>query len=192
MCARNPACMSNQLLIDQTAGERPVSLCPEVDLVIPVYNEQHVLQSSVRTLDAYMSSAFRLRHRITIADNASTDATLAVAEQLAAELPAVQVRHLAAKGRGRALREAWLASDADVVGYMDVDLSTDLGALPALLAPLLEERADIAIGTRLAARLAGHAQPQARADLALLQHPAAGRARGRLLRRPVRLQGRAA
>ena len=76
-----------------------------------------------------------IKNPITIADNASTDQTWAVAERLAAELPQVHAVHMDQKGRGRALKQVWLASDADVVAYMDVDLSTDLAALAPLVAP---------------------------------------------------------
>ena len=89
--------------------------------------------------------------RITIADNASTDNTLAVAQALAEELPDVGVIHLDEKGRGGALYTAWMASEADVVAYMDVDLSTDLSALMPLVAPLISGHSDVAIGSRLAA-----------------------------------------
>ena len=53
-------------------------------------------------------------------------------------------------GRGRALRGIWSQSDAEVLAYMDVDLSTDLNALLPLVAPLLSGHSDLAIGTRLA------------------------------------------
>jgi glycosyltransferase involved in cell wall biosynthesis len=120
-----------------------------VEIVIPVHNEQRVLAASVRELHRYLTSEFTFAFQITIADNASTDATLEIAAALARDLTEVAVLHLEQKGRGRALRAAWSASDADVVAYMDVDLSTDLSALPALLLPLLQVRGDIAIGSRL-------------------------------------------
>jgi glycosyltransferase involved in cell wall biosynthesis len=123
---------------------------PAVEIVIPVYNEQHVLPTSVRRLREHVLGELAIPFAITIADNASTDGTLDRALSLARELPEVQVLHLERKGRGRALRAAWGASKADVVAYMDVDLSTDLAALGELLAPLLEGRADLAIGSRLA------------------------------------------
>ena len=85
-----------------------------------------------------------------IADNASTDETLRIAMALAEDLPGVELLALTEKGRGRALRAAWERSEADVVCYMDADLSTDLRALPPLLAPLLSGHSDVAIGTRLA------------------------------------------
>jgi putative flippase GtrA len=122
---------------------------PALDVVVPVHNEEADLESSVRRLHAHLSAGFPYRFRITVADNASTDGTLATAERLAAELPEVSVTHLAEKGRGRALRAAWSTSDAPVLAYMDVDLSTDLAALAPLVAPLLSGHSDLAIGTRL-------------------------------------------
>ncbi|HET8766761.1 MAG TPA: bifunctional glycosyltransferase family 2/GtrA family protein, partial [Pedococcus sp.] len=88
--------------------------------------------------------------RITVADNASTDGTAAVARGLAAELPGVALVELEQKGRGRALKQVWLASDAPILAYMDVDLSTDLDALWPLVAPLMSGHSDLAIGSRLA------------------------------------------
>ncbi|HMD56824.1 MAG TPA: dolichyl-phosphate beta-glucosyltransferase [Solirubrobacteraceae bacterium] len=123
---------------------------PAVEIVIPVYNEEHVLRASVSRLREYLRRQLPVSYAITIADNASTDGTLALARELARELPEVGVLHLDRKGRGQALRAAWSASDAEVVAYMDVDLSTDLDALPALLGPLLAGRGDVAIGSRLA------------------------------------------
>jgi putative flippase GtrA len=120
-----------------------------VELVVPVYNEERGLEASIRRLHAYVHGPFPFRARIVIADNASTDRTLALAERLAAELDDVEVVHLEAKGRGRALRTTWERSDSDVVAYMDVDLSTDLAALLPLVAPLLSGHSDVAIGTRL-------------------------------------------
>jgi glycosyltransferase involved in cell wall biosynthesis len=121
-----------------------------VDIVVPVYNEQYALERSVRRLHDFLTLNVPLAWRIVIADNASTDRTLALARGLALELPSVTVLHLRAKGRGRALREAWSKSDADVLCYMDVDLSTDLKALLPLIAGLVSGHSDVAIGTRLA------------------------------------------
>lgn len=121
-----------------------------VDVVIPVYNEARDLAPSVRKLRAFLDAGFPVPAMITIADNASVDGTLAIAEGLARELPNIRVIHLDAKGRGRALRAAWLSSPAPVVAYMDVDLSTDLAALHPLVAPLLAGERDVAIGSRLA------------------------------------------
>ena len=120
-----------------------------VEVVVPVFNEEHVLDASVRRLHAYLTATFPYRFTITVADNASTDATWRVATALSAELPGVRAVHLDRKGRGRALREVWSRSEADVVGYMDVDLSTGLDAFLPLVAPLLSGHSDLAIGSRL-------------------------------------------
>jgi putative flippase GtrA len=120
-----------------------------LDVVVPVYNEQADLEPAVRRLHEYLSTRVPLTFRITIADNASTDQTAAIADRLADELPAVTAVHLAEKGRGRALKLVWSHSDAGVLAYMDVDLSTDLAALLPLVAPLISGHSDLAIGTRL-------------------------------------------
>ncbi|HET6257110.1 MAG TPA: glycosyltransferase [Pseudonocardia sp.] len=120
-----------------------------LDVVVPVYNEENDLEPSVRRLHAHLSGQFPYPFRITIADNASTDATPQIASRLAAELPGVTALRLEQKGRGRALRTAWSASDAQVLAYCDVDLSTDLAALLPLVAPLISGHSDLAIGTRL-------------------------------------------
>jgi len=120
--------------------------------VIPVHNEHGVLERSIRRLHAFLSDDFLYDWRIVIADNASADDTLAIAERLAGSLDRLSVLHLEDKGRGRALRTAWLASDAEIVAYMDVDLSTGLHALSPLLAGLASGHSEVAIGTRLGGR----------------------------------------
>ena len=134
-----------------TSGwQRPSRPGVDVDIVIPVYNEERVLSRSVRRLHRFLSAELPFSWRIIVADNASTDATPFIAATLADVLPGVQLLRLEAKGRGRALRAAWSASDARVVCYMDVDLSTDLKGLLPLLAPLLSGHSDLAVGSRLA------------------------------------------
>jgi len=123
---------------------------PDVDIVVPVYNEAAQLEASIRTLSDFVNREFPLSARITIADNASTDGTWDKAVGLAGSLVGVRALHLDKKGRGRALRAAWSASDAAVVAYLDVDLSTGLDALLPLVAPLVSGHSDVAIGTRLA------------------------------------------
>ena len=135
-------------LVDETVA--PVTV-PVVDVVLPVYNEERTLVASVERLHAFLTDEFPFRWRITIVDNASTDGTWLCATRLARDLPHVSARHLDEKGRGRALRAAWAASDASVVAYMDVDLSTDLAALLPLVAPLVSGHSDVAIGSRLTA-----------------------------------------
>jgi putative flippase GtrA len=121
-----------------------------VDVVIPVYNEERALRGCVNVLQSYLDERFPFEWTITIVDNASSDDTLPIANELAGDNDRVRVLHLDQKGRGRALRAAWQWSDADVVAYMDVDLSTGLDALLPLVAPLINGHSDISIGSRLA------------------------------------------
>jgi putative flippase GtrA len=122
----------------------------QVDIVVPVRNEERDLGPGVRRLVAYLRDGFPFTARVTIADNGSTDATWAAALGLAGELAEVRAVRMEQPGRGRALRTIWSRSDAEVLAYMDVDLSTDLNALLPLVAPLLSGHSDLAIGTRLA------------------------------------------
>ncbi|MEU1532176.1 bifunctional glycosyltransferase family 2/GtrA family protein [Streptomyces fagopyri] len=123
---------------------------PVLDVVIPVYNEEKDLQRCVVRLHEHLKRTFPYAFRITVADNASTDTTPRVAALLESRIPEVHARRLEQKGRGRALRTVWSASDAPVLAYMDVDLSTDLNALLPLVAPLISGHSDLAIGSRLA------------------------------------------
>ncbi len=122
-----------------------------IEIVIPVYNEQGDLESSVTRLSAYLAERFPLSWLVTIADNASIDDTWRIACRLAQQNDNVRAVHLDIKGRGRALRTVWSASTSPVVAYMDVDLSTNLDALLPLVAPLVSGHSDLAIGSRLAA-----------------------------------------
>ena len=144
--------MSPADLLQHTATEQPAPVAaPVVDVVIPVYNEAAGLDRSVTTLVRYLRSEFPFTWRVTIADNASTDRTWEIASMLAATVDGVRAIHLDQKGRGRALRTAWTGNDAQIVAYMDVDLSTGLDAFLPLIAPLLSGHSDLAIGSRLAA-----------------------------------------
>jgi putative flippase GtrA len=129
-------------------ASRPAA--PVLDVAIPVHNEEADLEQCVRRLHGYLSTRFPYSFRITVADNASTDGTFQLAARLVDELAEVAAVHLPDKGRGNALRAVWSVSDAAVLAYMDVDLSTDLAALAPLVAPLLSGHSELAIGTRLA------------------------------------------
>jgi glycosyltransferase involved in cell wall biosynthesis len=135
-----------QPVISPQASERGF----QVEIVVPVLNEVDQLAASIRRLSAYLRAGFPFRTGITIADNGSSDGTWEVAEQLSAELTEVRAVRLEKRGRGRALRTCWLQSDAEVVAYMDADLSSGLEALLPLVAPLVSGHSDVAIGTRLA------------------------------------------
>jgi glycosyltransferase involved in cell wall biosynthesis len=121
-----------------------------VDIVIPVYNEEDTLEKSIGTLREFMMDNLRQTWRIVIADNASNDKTLSIARSLSERYGDVGFLHLDEKGRGRALRRAWLESDADILTYMDVDLATGLEAFSELVRAIEEDGYDIVIGSRLA------------------------------------------
>lgn len=121
---------------------------PTLDIVIPVYNEEAELESHTETLIGFSKQYLTdFSWSITIADNASKDKTLTLAKRLAKKYPVVHAMHLDQKGRGRAVKKAWLETNADIHCYMDVDLSTDLKHLPPLVRSLLRGY-DIAIGSR--------------------------------------------
>jgi putative flippase GtrA len=119
-----------------------------IEIVVPVYNEERVLADSIHRLQEYLLETFPYTFQISIADNGSTDDTWEIATRLAGELSHVRAVRIDGKGRGRALRQVWGSSDADIVSYMDVDLSNDLDAFLPLVAPLLSGHSDLAIGTR--------------------------------------------
>ena len=119
-----------------------------VDIVIPVYNEEQALPRSIMVLADFLKDNLRNPWQIIIADNASTDKTKSVSEMLCEEYPGTNYLYISQKGRGRALKAAWLDSTADIVSYMDVDLSTDLTHFPQLV-DSLEEGYHLAIGSRL-------------------------------------------
>lgn len=123
---------------------------PVIEVAIPVYNEELILEASTRRLRTYLDEAVPFPTTIRIVDNASTDRTWDIATRLAETVPGVEALHLDQKGKGRAVRAAWSSSSAQVVCYMDVDLSTDLGAFFPLVAPLLSGHSDVSIGSRFA------------------------------------------
>ena len=120
-----------------------------VEVVVPVHNEEAALPNGIAILCDYLTTYFPYRWSVVIVDNGSTDRTLAVAREIAAAHPHVSVLHLEGKGRGRALKAAWLASEADIVAYMDVDLSTNVSSFLPLVAPLASGHSDLSIGSRL-------------------------------------------
>ncbi len=120
-----------------------------VDVVIPVLNEERELERSVQTVRAFLAKELPCRWRIVVADNGSMDRTAEAGRNLARSCADVQFVRLEQRGRGRALRRAWLESSADIVCYMDVDLSTELEAIPKAIRAITEGRCDLAVGSRL-------------------------------------------
>jgi glycosyltransferase involved in cell wall biosynthesis len=143
--------MATQLFVQDLATTvTAAATAALVDVAVPVHNEEGDLERSLRRLHRHLVRRFPFPARITIVDNASTDRTWAIARRLEGELPEVRAMRLDRKGRGHALRTAWLQSDAPVLAYMAVDLSTGLEALLPLVAPLLSGHSDLSVGSRLA------------------------------------------
>lgn len=137
-------------IVEPRPGREGVpGLAPVLDVVVPVHDEEATLRRSIERLHAYLSDGFPFTWRITVVDNASSDRTWDEALAAARSLDHVGAVHLGRKGRGLALRTAWERSDAGIVAYMDVDLSTGLDALLPLVAPLVSGHSDVAIGSRL-------------------------------------------
>ena len=124
-------------------------MATSVDIVIPVLNEEHSLPPCIEKLTTFLQDHPGRDWRIVVADNGSTDRTLEVCRELSEQHANFRFIHLDQRGRGRALKRAWGESDADVRCYMGVDLSTDLKALPPLIAAVADEGFDVAIGSRL-------------------------------------------
>ena len=121
-----------------------------IDIVIPVLNEQFALPICIEKLTGFCKEILKqYSTQIVIADNGSTDLTRKVAEQLSKQYSNVSYLHIPVRGRGLALRTSWLKSEADLVGYMDVDLSTGLDALPRIVGSIVDDGYDIGIGGRL-------------------------------------------
>ena len=143
-----PLTQSRHLATDSQLPFRAITR-PLIDIVVPVLNEEKILQKSIMTLDEYMAKHLPYRYQITIADNGSQDKTLEIAKNLAEKHQSVQVVSLAERGRGRALKRVWQNSSADILTYMDVDLSTSLDDFPPMIQPLVAGEAGVAIGSRL-------------------------------------------
>ena len=121
-----------------------------VELVLPVLNEERNISRSTRRLHEYMTTNLAAYEwKIVIADNGSTDSTPAIALQLTKDLTCVDYLRIEQRGRGRALKTAWLHSNSDILGYMDIDLSTELEAIPKLVRSIESDDYDLSIGSRL-------------------------------------------
>lgn len=121
----------------------------KVVLVIPVYNEERRLPRCIGRLLSFLSERGQFECRVIIADNGSTDRTTEIGRSMEEHFADVRAVHLVMKGRGRAVKEIWMGNEADVLSYMDVDLSTDLESYPRMIEALAHDKCDLAIGSRL-------------------------------------------
>jgi glycosyltransferase involved in cell wall biosynthesis len=121
------------------------------DVTIPVLNEEPTLERQVKILHTFLKQHFPTENqwRIVIADNGSQDRTFEIATQLAQELPEVAVVKVPRRGVGLALKTSWGQSEADIVGYMDLDLATDLPHFLETYDAIANENYDLVYATRL-------------------------------------------
>ena len=121
-----------------------------LDVVVPVLNEENDLAPNIQKLHRFLTDCLGgYNWRIVIADNGSTDSTPNIAKSLTEQNSRVAYMRLEQRGRGRALKRAWLESSADIVSYMDLDLSSDLNAFPKLVEAISVGECDVAVGSRL-------------------------------------------
>ncbi|MEV2266683.1 glycosyltransferase [Nonomuraea africana] len=135
--------------VREAKPDQPFADLVFVDVVIPVLNEERALPGCVRTVHSFLTSYFSAGWRITIVDNGSTDGTWKLCQEFADTVPGIHAMRLGERGKGAAIKAAWTASPADVLVFMDVDLSTDLRGLLPLVAAVASGHCEIAIGTRL-------------------------------------------
>ena len=144
-----PLAQSRHLAATESQSPFRAIARPLIDIVVPVLNEEKILQKNITTLDKYMAKHLPYRYQITITDNGSQDKTPEIAKSLAEKRRSIQVVSLAERGRGRALQQVWQNSPADILAYMDVDLSTSLDDFLPMIQPLVAGEAGVAIGSRL-------------------------------------------
>ena len=120
------------------------SLIMRIEICIPAFNEERVIAEAAGAVARALRGVER-EVRITVSDNASTDATA----RIAAGIEGVSVVSVHIRGKGAAVISAARVSTADVFGFIDADLSVDPAEIPPLL-PLFEKNdCDIVIGSRL-------------------------------------------
>ena len=119
-----------------------------VDVVIPAYNEEQILECNTRILHDFLRTQCPVPWTISIVSNASTDDTVAIGTRLTQQLKNVRFTHIPDVGKARAIRHGWNASTASIVGFMDADLDTGLDAFLPCIQPILDGTAAMSIGNR--------------------------------------------
>jgi len=121
---------------------------PSYLITLPARNEESRLVSAVQRVDGLLQQ-LGYPYTLLIAEDGSTDNTFKVAKGLTSSYPNLKIVHSDSKlGRGRALRNAWKSTSADVYVFMDADLATDLRFLPKLVSRMQSERLDFVTGSR--------------------------------------------
>ncbi|NTW22489.1 glycosyltransferase [Candidatus Falkowbacteria bacterium] len=123
----------------------------KVDFCLPIYNEEQMLrENALRLLNYCRQANFGFDWQIVLVVNGSIDRSFAIAQELVSENPGeFAAIESAQPGRGRALKNYWLQSDADILAYMDLDLAVSLDDIPALVGPIIANECDLVVGSRL-------------------------------------------
>ncbi len=120
-----------------------------VEIIIPVLNEEEILEENVTMLHRFLSKKCVIPWQITIFSNGSTDKTVEIGTRLSKRFSRVNFRHIPEKGKAKTYKLAWPSSKASIVGFMDADMSTELDAFPKCMDAIMNNKADIVIGDRL-------------------------------------------
>lgn len=119
------------------------------EVIFPVYNESDTLSEQIKIFNEFFEEEFKKNIFITIADNGSTDNTATISDKLLKNKLIQKYIFIPQKGRGRAIKDCIKKSKADIVCYMDIDLSTDLAHFKELIDSISKKGNDISIGSRL-------------------------------------------
>ena len=122
-----------------------------IEITIPVYNEEETLENQINTILVFINQKIykKLNISLVIADNGSTDKTKEIGLNLAAENKKIKYLRTPKPGVGLALKNSWKKSNAYLVGYMDLDLSTNLNHLSEVFDLILNKKIDLVSGSRL-------------------------------------------
>lgn len=120
---------------------------PTLSLVMPVFNEGDTLTTMLQRLGTV---SMPVPWELIVVDDGSTDGATDGVERnwVPGAERVVVVRARRNRGKGSALRKGFAIAHGDILGVQDADLEYDPEEIPQLLAPILEDRADVVFGTR--------------------------------------------
>jgi len=130
---------------DASAAETEVR--PFLSVVVPAFDEEQRLPSTLARLKEYLGQQ-RYTWELIVVDDGSLDGTLALARRSLSDGPGRVLRHSRNLGKGAAVRTGMLAARGELCLFSDADLSTPIEELDRLLAPVINETCDVAIGSR--------------------------------------------
>lgn len=114
---------------------------PSVEVIIPTLNEERTIEDLLNKVKALNLPAFV---SVLVVDGGSTDHTLDICKRKNVEFLIQK-----GKGKGNAMREAANKTDADILVFIDGDGTYPADDMSALVKPLLEDKADMVVGSRI-------------------------------------------